>query len=311
MNASSRFRLLHCPRTLFVVLLLATPAWSSDPPRRQSGFFTRIGNAVSRLTHRVERVGDSFDDDRRPVSKRRDLDDERMGASGTVVIPPMSAGLPRDPYQPIPQRYGMQPYPAYGAETVPQRSTIIVSSTVPSSYGSQPAMGGPTVPPTSQANGTLTLTQSTGATPAAQSNATTPVRTQVIMQSSYRPGAGLSKISTLDAPWQPRPGQPESRTQAPNTQAPNDGAIQPASTTLKTTAPTEAQPPPGSTSTTATTSMPASTGADANKAPPFAVPLGNHQVRCPLPPYTVLDVEGLMTGSLAKDPASGQLFKVP
>ena len=47
------------------------------------------------------------------------------------------------------------------------------------------------------------------------------------------------------------------------------------------------------------------------KVYPTATFLYYGRVRCPFPPYTILDVEGLHSGSLAKDPASGQIFRVP
>ena len=47
------------------------------------------------------------------------------------------------------------------------------------------------------------------------------------------------------------------------------------------------------------------------KVYPTATFLYYGRVRCPFPPYTSLDVEGLRSGSLAKDPASGQIFRVP
>ncbi len=44
---------------------------------------------------------------------------------------------------------------------------------------------------------------------------------------------------------------------------------------------------------------------------PFANSVSYGRVRMSFPPYTVLDVQGLPRGSLAKDPTSGQIFRVP
>lgn len=46
---------------------------------------------------------------------------------------------------------------------------------------------------------------------------------------------------------------------------------------------------------------------------PTAAKVGNRPglVKCPFPPYRELDVSGLASGSLARDPVSGKMFRVP
>jgi len=44
---------------------------------------------------------------------------------------------------------------------------------------------------------------------------------------------------------------------------------------------------------------------------PTATFLGYGRVRVPFAPFSTLDVTGLPSGSLAKDPVSGQIFRVP
>ncbi len=44
---------------------------------------------------------------------------------------------------------------------------------------------------------------------------------------------------------------------------------------------------------------------------PFAILLKYGRVKMSFPPYSELDVEGLASGSLAKDPTSGKIFRVP
>ncbi len=46
---------------------------------------------------------------------------------------------------------------------------------------------------------------------------------------------------------------------------------------------------------------------------PTAVRVGNRPglVETPFPPYGQLDVSGMASGSLARDPVSGKLFRVP
>lgn len=320
MNASHSFRSLDFSRSFLLALVLASPAMGSEP-RHQTGFFTRLGNAVSRLTNRVERMGDSLDEDRsaRTVSRRRTTyEEDKIAAPATVVVPPMGASGLRDPYQPIPQpRYGTQQvYSSYTVQPSPRRvipvqpyeSPVPAAGSVASStqvYGRSTVTS--STPVTSQAYGTtITLSPRFGApaTPPTSNAAVSPAptRTQTLV-SSYRPGASLSKISTLDAPWQ----EPSRTNVRPQPSTENMGDISPVEpAAFKPMASRENQPPSSPPSTPAP-----STAADTSKTPLFAVPLGNHQVRCPLPPYTVLDVEGMMTGSLAKDPASGQVFKVP
>ena len=101
----------------------------------------------------------------------------------------------------------------------------------------------------------------------------------VVVQSSYSPGAGVSKTSNS----QQRVPQPGIAAQDPASINPS---VVPASLTsaLKPVA-----PPPV----------------------PLAAYLGTGWVKSPFPPYNTLDVAGISSGSLAKDPSTGRIFRVP
>lgn len=56
---------------------------------------------------------------------------------------------------------------------------------------------------------------------------------------------------------------------------------------------------------------PAGSNAGFTGAVPTAVPVREGRVSMPFPPYTVLNVEGMASGSIAKDPTSERMFRVP
>ncbi len=90
------------------------------------------------------------------------------------------------------------------------------------------------------------------------------------------------------------PGRDTSPTTSPSIETVSTSSIQPTIETVSTSAPTQA----------AATATPAKTF-------PMASYLSYGRVQVPFPPYSTLDVEGLASGSLAKDPVSGKVFRVP
>ncbi len=91
------------------------------------------------------------------------------------------------------------------------------------------------------------------------------------------------------------PAQPSAQptvTSAPTTQITSSGSI--------TTVPAPAAPPQA-------TVKPAATPEDV----PFATFLRPGHVRMPFAPHSTLNVEGMASGSLARDPTSGRKFRVP
>ena len=80
--------------------------------------------------------------------------------------------------------------------------------------------------------------------------------------------------------------------------------------------PSDDAPPPSPSNNTPPPSGPDSTDKPATKKPLGQVPTALKtkrpgHVKSPYPPNNELDVTGLPSGSLAKDPATGQIFRVP
>ena len=104
----------------------------------------------------------------------------------------------------------------------------------------------------------------------------------VVVQSSYSPGTGVSKTSNL----QPRTPQPGIAAQDPAVTATITPPVMPA--------------------TQASATKPV-----ASATVPLAAYLGTGWVKSPFPPYNTLDIAGITSGSLAKDPSTGKIFRVP
>lgn len=136
----------------------------------------------------------------------------------------------------------------------------------------------------------------------------------IVMRSSYSPGATLSKF----APVPETPVTPSSSFT--DTLAATTGATIDTNPLVPVPATDENRPQP--TATTAGTQG-LTDALSSNLAPqsafkpepakvfPSATFLSYGMVRSPYAPYNTLDVEGLTTGSLARDPSTGKIFRVP
>lgn len=123
-----------------------------------------------------------------------------------------------------------------------------------------------------------------------------PSRTQYLVEPEVRPeptppGASTSD-SSLESIRRPLPLDPPALVPAPNLTPPS--TVQPTVTV------------PTSPSTPQVAAAPAP-----RPVVPFATSVSFGRAKMPFPPYTVVDVQGLASGSLAKDPTSGKTFRVP
>jgi hypothetical protein len=62
--------------------------------------------------------------------------------------------------------------------------------------------------------------------------------------------------------------------------------------------------------------VPAREKSSSSKVDPKDIPTATQgsrsgRVKIPFPPYSELDVSGMPSGSLAKDPTSGRIFRIP
>ncbi|BCU76716.1 hypothetical protein [Luteolibacter sp. LG18] len=71
-------------------------------------------------------------------------------------------------------------------------------------------------------------------------------------------------------------------------------------------------PPSGSRGSNPPSSSGSGSGSSTKKSYPTATKTANpNRVLSPYPPYNVIDVEGIKSGKLAKDPSTGEVFRVP
>lgn len=113
----------------------------------------------------------------------------------------------------------------------------------------------------------------------------------VVRPETSPPGASTSD-SSLESIRRPLPLDAPALVPAPNLTPPS------------TVQPTVTVPTSPSTPQVAATPVP-------RPVIPFATSVSFGRAKMPFPPYTEVDVQGLASGSLAKDPTSGKVFRVP
>ena len=109
------------------------------------------------------------------------------------------------------------------------------------------------------------------------------------IRTTYRPGEPVSKISLSDYPSPGVSAEPSATIRSDALAVKSAASDMP----VLTRRPSPPTAPAGA------------------KVYPFAVWQENQQVKSPYPPHNLLDVSGLVSGSLAKDPTTGRIFRLP
>ena len=131
----------------------------------------------------------------------------------------------------------------------------------------------------------------------------------IVMRSSYSPGGAMSRYTPVPEPSVAPLPSPDSLTTTGATLDTNPLVPAAIENRRQPTAATETR---GLTEAISSNSVSQPTvKSEPAKFFPSATFLSYGKVKSPFAPYNTLDVDGLSTGSLARDPSTGKIFRVP